>query len=182
MDACVLYPAPLRDLLVSLSVSGLYQAKWSAQIHDEWIRNLLINRPDLTRDQLLRTCELMNNAVEDSLVTGFDNLISEITLPDVDDRHVIAAAISSKSNFIVTMNLKDFPISLLEKHQVQSIHPDEFISVIYDKDHMTFCDSVFQIRNRLKHPTVTPDEYIESIRLQSMPKVTKVLHDNIHLI
>jgi hypothetical protein len=59
-DACVLYPAPLRDLLMHMALTDLYRAKWTNAIHEEWIRNVLANRPDLTRQQLERTCELMN--------------------------------------------------------------------------------------------------------------------------
>lgn len=62
-DACVLYPAPLRDLLMWLGLSGLYRARWSAQIHDEWTRNVLKNRPDLTMEQLARTVQLMDKAM-----------------------------------------------------------------------------------------------------------------------
>jgi hypothetical protein len=69
-DACVLYPAPLRDLLMHLAVLDLFRAKWSAMIHDEWIGNLLKNRPDLTSDQLQRTRDLMDANVRDCLVTA----------------------------------------------------------------------------------------------------------------
>lgn len=58
-DANVLYPAPLRDFLMHLALTGAYRARWSAQVHDEWKRNLLINRPDLTREQLDRTSSLI---------------------------------------------------------------------------------------------------------------------------
>jgi hypothetical protein len=69
-DACVLYPAPLRDLLMRVATKGLVQAKWTDEIHEEWIRNLLEDRPDLTEEQLRRTQSLMNRAVPDCLVTG----------------------------------------------------------------------------------------------------------------
>ena len=62
-DACVLYPATLRDLLIELAYSKQFQANWSWQIHDEWVRNLLIQRPDLTRDSLERTIQNMNPEV-----------------------------------------------------------------------------------------------------------------------
>ena len=62
-DACVLYPAPLRDLLMHLALSDLYRARWSDMIHDEWTRNVLASRPDLTQDQLTRTRQLMNTHV-----------------------------------------------------------------------------------------------------------------------
>ncbi|PLY14480.1 MAG: hypothetical protein C0631_10780, partial [Sedimenticola sp.] len=91
-DACVLYPAPLRDFLLRLSMTGLFSAKWTDQIHDEWIRNVLKSRPEL-QDKLPRTRELMNTAVPDSLVTAYEPLIESLSLPDADDRHVLAAAI-----------------------------------------------------------------------------------------
>lgn len=106
-DACVLYPAPLRDLLMHLALSDMYRARWSDMIHDEWTRHVLANRPDLTPDQLKRTRQLMNAHVRDSLVTGFEYLIPSINLPDPDDRHVVAAALHSGASLVVTFNLKD---------------------------------------------------------------------------
>ena len=107
-DACVLYPAPLRDFLLRLSMTGLFAAKWTNQIHDEWIRNVLMSRPEL-KDKLSRTRELMDKAVPDSLVAGYEPLMENLQLPDTDDRHVLAAAIRSGAQAIITFNLKDFP-------------------------------------------------------------------------
>lgn len=92
-DACVLYPAPLRDLLMRLALTDLYRARWTDMIHDEWTRNVLKQRPDLKAEDLQRTRSLMNSHVRDSLVTGFEHLIPSVELPDADDRHVVAAAI-----------------------------------------------------------------------------------------
>lgn len=92
-DACVLYPAPLRDFLMWLGLSGRFRARWSQAIHEEWKRNLLINRPDLTRVQVDRTSDLMDRAIPDGLVEGYEALVAGLTLPDPDDRHVLAAAI-----------------------------------------------------------------------------------------
>lgn len=104
-DACVLYPAPLRDLLMHLALTGLYRAKWTNEIHDEWIRNVLVNRKDLDRKTLEKTRLLMNSHVRDCLVEGYQKLIPMLSLPDPDDRHVLAAAIHSKCSVIVTYNL-----------------------------------------------------------------------------
>ena len=112
-DACVLYPAPLRDFLIWLGLSGRFRARWSAQIHDEWKRNLLLNRRDLIPEQLDRTSALMDRAIPDGLVTGHETLISGLNLPDPDDRHVLAAAIRSSASVIVTFNQKDFPAAAL---------------------------------------------------------------------
>jgi hypothetical protein len=108
-DACVFYKAPLRDLLVELSALGLFRAKWTDRIQEEWITNLLTNRSDLTREQLDRTKQLMTQAVLDCLVRDFETLEPSLELPDRNDRHVLAAAIHCKADVIVTFNLKDFP-------------------------------------------------------------------------
>jgi hypothetical protein len=87
-DACVLYPAPLRDLLMRLALTDLYRARWTDTIHDERTHNVLRQRPDLKREDLERTRELMNAHVRDCLVDGFEHLIPVVELPDSGDRHV----------------------------------------------------------------------------------------------
>lgn len=77
-DACVLYPAPLRDLLVRLASKGVVRARWSEIILDECFRNILEQRPDLKPEMLRRTRELMTKAVADSIVTGFEGLVAAI--------------------------------------------------------------------------------------------------------
>lgn len=109
LDACVLYPAPLRDFLMHLALLDAFRAKWTEAIHDEWTRNLLISRPDLRPEQLARTRELMNRHVRNTVVENYERLIDTLKLPDADDCHVLAAAIHSKCNLIVTFNLRDFP-------------------------------------------------------------------------
>lgn len=81
-DACVLYPNTLRDLLMELAVRDLYRAKWTDEIHDEWIRNLKQNKPDLPIEKLYRVQDLMNENVRDCLVTDYQWLIGKLNLPD----------------------------------------------------------------------------------------------------
>jgi hypothetical protein len=95
-DANVLYPAELRNFLMHLALMGMFRAKWSADVHEEWMRNLLKNRSDLTREKLERTRQLMDKAAPDALVTGYQHLIPGLLLPDEDDRHVLAAAIRAE--------------------------------------------------------------------------------------
>ncbi len=126
-DANVLYPAELRNLLMHLALTGLFRAKWSAEVHEEWISNLLEKRPDLKREQLNRTRALMDKHATDALVTGYEALIPGLQLPDPNDRHVVTAAIHGRADVIVTMNLKDFPSSVLAAFGIEAQHPDEFI-------------------------------------------------------
>ena len=132
-DACVLYPAPLRDLLMHLALADLFQARWTDAIHDEWTRNVLANRPDLTPESLGRCRELMDAHVPDCLVAGYEPLIPTLSLPDPDDRHVLAAAIHGGAGTIVTFNLGDFPASALGPFSIEAVHPDEFVVRLWDE-------------------------------------------------
>jgi len=116
-------PAPLRDLLVRLAHAGLVWARWTEAIHDEWIRNVLANNSSLSPNRLERTRILLNDAVRDCLVTGYESLIQSLTLPDPGDRHVLAAAIRAEAQVIVTFNLKDFPARVLAGYSIETDAP-----------------------------------------------------------
>jgi predicted nucleic acid-binding protein len=105
-DSSVLYPAPLRDLLMHLALTNLFKARWTTTIHDEWMRSVLKKRPDLTTERLEYTRQRMDTNVPDTLVKNYKELIPSLTLPDPEDRHVLAAAIRAKADTIVTMNLR----------------------------------------------------------------------------
>ena len=109
LDACVLYPAPLRDFLLHLTVLDVFSARWTEKTHQEWIRNVLKDRPDIKASQLERTRKLMDLHARDCIVSGYEYLIEGVELPDPDDRHVLAAAIHSGAKAIITFNLRDFP-------------------------------------------------------------------------
>lgn len=115
LDACVLYSAPLRDFMMHLSLLDVIEARWTNLIHEEWIRSILRDRPDLDRERLERTRRLMDENTRDSLVTGFEHLIPKLSLPDADDRHVLAAAIHCEADAIITFNLKDFPAKAIRR-------------------------------------------------------------------
>jgi predicted nucleic acid-binding protein len=116
LDANVLYPAPVRDVLLQLAVTDLYHAKWSTDIHREWIEALLRNEPHRDRAALERTRGLMDRATRDALITGYQHLIPALNLPDPNDRHVLAAAIVGRCDVIVTKNQQDFPVMALEPY------------------------------------------------------------------
>lgn len=107
-DANVLYSALVRDLLMNLTNTGLFRPKWSRAVQDEWIRNLLENRPDLKPEQLERTRLLMDKHAPDALVTGYESLVEGLQLPDPDDRHVLAAAIRGRADVIVPKTSRTF--------------------------------------------------------------------------
>ncbi len=178
LDACVLYPAPLRDFLMHLALLDLFRARWTEEIHTEWIRNVLANRPDLRTEQLMRTKELMNAHARDSLVTGYESLIENLTLPDVNDRHVLAAAIHSKANLIVTFNLRDFPAATLQPLGILAIHPDEFILTLFDLDAERVCDAAERQRKTLKNPPKSKSEFYETLTGNGLVRTVNKLRQN----
>lgn len=174
-DACVLYPAPLRDFLMWLGLSGAFRARWSKTIHDEWKRNLLVNRPDLTRDQVDRTSDLMDRAIPDGLVEGHEEIVAGLALPDPDDRHVLAVAIRCGASVIVTFNERDFPQDRLAPFGVEAQHPDEFVDNLLDLDPAAVVSSAQRQRAQLKNPPIDSDRYLDILRRQGLVQTTKLL-------
>lgn len=172
LDACVLYPVPMRDLLLSLAAAGLYKPKWSGLIQEEWSRNLLANRPDLTAAQLQRTATMMNMAFPDADVEGYEVFIPTLTLPDPDDRHVLAAALRSQADVIVTTNFKDFPPSYIRTFDIEVQHPDEFISNLIELNPVQALEAFRQQVARLKNPPIAATQVLDNLRKSSLPTAT----------
>jgi PIN domain len=182
LDACVLYPAPVRDLLLSLAHQGLYRARWTATINDEWIRNLARNRPDLDATRLRSTAELMVKAIPDALILGYERFIPTIELPDSADRHVVAAALVGHADAIVTFNLKDFPAETLTPLGLEVQHPDDFV---VNQLHLNLTEALKAIkamRTRLERPSQTAAQLLETVERCGMPQTALLLAENAVLI
>ena len=160
-DANVLYPAPIRDLFLRIAQSGLVFARWTEMIHDEWVRNLLENNPKMNPENIARTRRLMNEAVRDCLVTGYEGLIDTVNLPDPDDHHVLAAAIHADARAIITYNLKDFPDEALSRYGIESLHPDEFLSSLVATVPVSVCSVIKRQRESLRRPPYMAVELLE---------------------
>lgn len=182
LDACVLYPAPVRDLLLSLAQAGLYHARWSDDIHDEWTRNLLRDRSDLTHDQIMRTRDVMNTSIPDSIVSNYGALINMISLPDPTDRHVLAAAIAGHADAIVTFNLKDFPRDVLHSYNIEAQHPDDFVLNQLELNEIAALSAIRRMRARLRNPPRTASELIERFSLSGLPQTAVRLRQAQELI
>lgn len=168
LDACVLYPAPLRDFLMRLATTGLFAAKWTDRIHNEWTRSVLRNRPELA-EELQRTRTLMDRAVPDALVTRYEPLIEAVTLPDPDDRHVVAAAIRCAAQSIITFNLADFPKQALRQFDIEALHPDEFLEHQLHLSQGAVIAAAKRHRAALVNPPKTPEQYIDTLAAQGLP-------------
>lgn len=173
-DACVLYPAPLRDLLMWLASTNLFRARWSDRIHEEWIRGVLRQRPEL-EVSLQRTRRAMDRVVSNCIVEGYEDLITTLDLPDPHDRHVLAVAITSRADVIVTSNLKHFPIGSLQSFGIKAQHPDVFVRLVLDLDTAVALSAMRDHRANLVKPCKTTDEYIETLARQGLPETVAFL-------
>jgi predicted nucleic acid-binding protein len=176
-DACVLYPAPLRDLLVRLANTGIVRARWSDAILDECFRNILEQRPELKPAALERTRELMKQAVPDCMVTAYEALIDGVVLPDPDDRHVLAAAIRVGAQAIVTFNLRDFPEDRLAQYEIEAQHPDDFVLHTIDLAPGIVTKVISEQAAALKNPPRTVGELIDTLRDQGLVRSVAKLRE-----
>ncbi len=174
LDANVIYPAPIRDLLLNLADLEVFSPKWSEIIHDEWIRNLLKNRSDLSRSKLERTVKLMNTAFPDAEVYGFEELIEELNLPDLDDRHVLAVAIHSKADAIITFNQKDFPSKALKDFNIEIYTPNKFLKLVHKISPELINEAFDNQHASLINPPRTKEDLIRTLincNIKSMRKL-----------
>lgn len=171
LDACILYPPSLRDLLLWLAVAEVYAPRWTEKIHSEWIRNVLAKNPAVKPAKLERTRRLMNQSVPDCVVSDYERHIPLLSLPDADDRHVLAAAIEAKAPFIVTFNLQDFPNSVLDAYGVEAVHPDRFFLGLYSEGPELFLRGLADHRASLRSPPKTTAEYVSTLKAVGLKRL-----------
>jgi hypothetical protein len=163
IDANVLYAASVRDLLLWLAAEQLFRPRWTDEVHDEWIRNVLANHPDVDPSRLARTRQVMDGIDPDCIVEGYEALIPSLTLPDAGDRHVLAAAIHARADVIVTYNLSDFPASVLAPVGLRALHPDNFACDLFDEQPENFVRATAKHRANLQRPAKTVEEYFATM-------------------
>ncbi len=161
---------------------GLFRAKWTDKIHDEWISNLLQNRPDLDPEKLALTRSLMDSAVPDCLVSGYEAIIAAVDLPDEGDRHVLAAGIHCNADAIITFNLKDFPAEKLAAHHIEPQHPDDFVVHQFGLNEAAVLNAARRCRLRLKKNPRTADQYLLALERCGLPQAVAHLRDYAEII
>jgi predicted nucleic acid-binding protein len=176
-DANVFYGARLRSLIVQLAQSGTFRARWSEQIHDEWMRSLIKNKPSLSLESLEKTRRAMDRAVPDCLVSGYEPLVPSLVLPDENDRHVLAAAINVGADVIVTFNLKDFPDDVLVPYGIDTRSPDDFILDLESLHPTVLFDAVMADRLHYQNPALTIDEYLDDLRKSGLQRTADFLNE-----
>jgi len=159
LDANVLYPQFLRDVLLRLAAAELFTPRWTDRIQREWMRNVAKDRPDIPPGRLDRVRALMEEAFPGARVKGYrasERLFSGV---DPKDRHVAAAALKGGATVIVTRNLRDFPSDALSPHGLSALDPDHFIHQFVGRDRSTVAMTLERHRAALSRPPYSPAEY-----------------------
>ncbi len=161
---------------MQLAVADVFRARWTDEIHDEWIRSLLRDRPALSVDRLAVTRQRMNAHVRDCLVTGYGSLIPTLSLPDADDRHVLAAAIHCGADAILTFNLSDFLVDALAPHGIEAVHPDAFLQELLALNPEDVCAAMRRQRLNLKNPPLAVESLLGILERQGLSNFVSQLN------
>lgn len=162
-----------------LALHQLILARWTDAIHDEWIEAVLRDRSDLTRERLQRTRELMDLHAEGSLVTGYERRMHDLELPDVDDRHVLAAAIEAEAGMILIRNLRDFPAAVLASHGLRAATPDKLLTGLIEDHRNKMVAVLREARLSLRQPPLTAVEYLATLGYQGLTRTCALLENSL---
>lgn len=172
LDACVLFPNILRDTLLTLAERELFRPLWSEAILDEVRRNVIAKRK-VDPEAFDRTLTLMNAAFNDALVEDWQSIVAGLDLPDPDDRHVLAAAITGGAQAVVTFNLADFPTKRLQPHHVDAVHPDAFLLDQLDLAPATVLSALAKQAQRFRHPAMDLSGLLARLERCAVPEFTE---------
>lgn len=172
-DANVLYGQWLRDLVMWLGLRGVLQPRWTAQIEQEWLENLLEHRPDLARARVERTARLMNEVLPQAKIALVTLPESQrgLWLPDPNDVHVLQAAITAKADYLVTFNLNDFPAHVCQELGVRVIHPDPFFTQLAQFHTAEVLTAVEKLQRQKVKPPVSWPEMTQTFARAGLPQL-----------
>jgi predicted nucleic acid-binding protein len=169
-DSNVFFGARLRSIIMTLAQTNAFRARWSEDVHREWMQAVIKRRPELTLHDLESTRRQIDAAVLDCLVTGYEGLTTSLNLPDPKDCHVLAAAIVAKSSAIVTFNLKHFPDEALRPYGIHAVHPDKFLLDIDGLTNEALFRAVEADRKHYANPPLALDDYLNDLRAAGVPE------------
>ena len=175
LDANVLYPFHLRNLLVQLGVDLILIPRWTRRIHDEWVRNLVATGRVLP-ERLSRTLSIMERVLPGADVPGWERRLPEVpALPDPDDRHVVAAALDAPAPVILTLNLRDFPAPILAPLGLAAEHPDAFLCKLFGADPEAVRASVEAAHANLSRSAPHLTAFLGTLERQGLPGFASAL-------
>lgn len=174
LDTNVIYPIEIRDLLFWFAHYELFTPKWSNHIFSEWEE--VMRRKGITEEVLKKRSAIANLAFPDALVRNYEPIITSLSLPDKKDCHVLAAAIKTNANVIVTNNLKDFPKEYLSTFGLVAKSADDFIADIIDLNHEKALEAFRKLVMNRRNPDLDEFEVLDNLRKNGLTNSADYLH------
>lgn len=174
LDTNVIFPIDVRDLLFWFAYFDLFTPKWSKHIFDEWAE--VMRRKGISSEIIQRRVAKANLAFPDALVENYEPLIKGLNLPDEKDRHVLAAAIKTNANVIVTNNLKDFPEEYLSTFGLSAKSADDFITDIIDLNQDKAVEAFRRLVLNRRNPDLDEFQVLDIFRKNNLNDSANYLH------
>jgi len=174
LDACVLFPSVMREILLGAAKENLMIPLWSDRILEEWRRAALRKDPEMgavaaTEIMLLRV------AWPDAIVDAPEALQETLLLPDLNDIHVLAAAIHGQAAELVTANLRDFPTRILAGHGVIRRDPDGLLLEMAHENPPALLRIVETVLANASQMSGKPADLRKTLRKTGLPRLGKFL-------
>jgi len=174
LDTNVIVPIEVRDLLFWFAYDELYTPKWSKNIFQEWEE--VMKRNEIEEVEITKRISWANEAFPDAMVKNYEVLIDGLTLPDENDCHVLAAAIKTNANIIVTNNLKDFPNEYLETFGLSAKNADDFLTETIDLNQDIAIKSFRKLVINRRNPDLDEYEVLKCFRRNGLEDTANYLH------
>lgn len=174
LDTNVIMPIELRDLLFWFAHDDLYTPKWSKHIFEEW--EDVMRKKDVSKEEIAKRIHWANLAFPDAMVKNYESLIENLTLPDPKDRHVLAAAIKTNANIIVTNNLKDFPEQYLATFGLSAKSADDFLTDTIDLNPEIAINSFRKLVLNRRNPALDEYQVLDALRRNGLIDTADYLH------
>ena len=174
LDTNVIYPHEVRDILFWLAFHDMFTPKWSKHIFDEW--KDVMQRKGIEEDEVKKRIKNANDAFPDAMVKNYESLVETLKLPDSKDCHVLAAAIKTNANLIVTNNLKDFPEEYLAEFGLMAKTADDFITDLIDLNHERTLNAFRDLVMNRKNPNLDEFEVLDRFRNIGLKDTADFIH------
>ena len=176
IDACVLYPTVLREIVLAVAARGRFAALWSPRILEEWARAAA--RGGAGDEAIARgEIALLRARLPDCEITPPDGAETALYLPDAADRHVLAAAIAARADAILTANLRDFPRRALAVHGLRAVSPDALLMEIWLDEAAPVEAAIREVRARTEEISGRDQPLRPLLKRAGLPRLGKALRD-----
>lgn len=174
LDTNVIYPIGIRDLLLWFAHYDLFTPKWSKHIFTEW--EDVMRRKELSEEEIKKRVDRVNRAFPDANVENYEALIDGLVLPDLKDRHVLAAAIKINADIIVTNNIKDFPKEYLASFGLTAKTADDFLTDTIDLNPEIAVEAFRHLVLNRKNPNMDEYQVLDQFRKNGLGDTANYLH------